>query len=179
MIVWVWVRSHLLPGVMGLLGLGALFVILRLVDLNAQLALLITLMMAAVLLAMACLDIGHEWVFQRSLANVARARDKGDDVLAALSMVESPNSPQGELVFDALEAVATTAANEVTTLRCQANDHRDFVEAWVHEIKTPLAAADLIIENLADDRLRPVSTELDRIDGYVEQALFYLSLIHI
>ena len=43
----------------------------------------------------------------------------------------------------------------------------------MHEVKTPLAAADLLIENLDDPRLRPVASELDRIAAYVEQALFY------
>ena len=52
-------------------------------------------------------------------------------------------------------------------------EHREYVETWVHEIKTPLAAARLIIDN-EDGRVpRSLTTELDRVDALVEQAWFF------
>lgn len=56
-------------------------------------------------------------------------------------------------------------------------DNSEFVTSWVHEIKTPIAVSRLIIENSFDkpkeDILDSLEEELDKIDNYVEQALYY------
>ncbi|MDR1213663.1 MAG: sensor histidine kinase [Propionibacteriaceae bacterium] len=49
-------------------------------------------------------------------------------------------------------------------------DYQEYVELWVHEIKTPLAGAKLASQNAGD---RAVQEALERIEGLVEQALFY------
>jgi len=50
---------------------------------------------------------------------------------------------------------------------------KEFIEMWVHEIKTPLSSAFLTIYNnpgkLSDD----LKISLDKIEDYVEQVLFY------
>ena len=53
------------------------------------------------------------------------------------------------------------------------NDYRDYIESWVHEIKTPLASAKLYLENhpLEDgDRL---ARELTQMENYITQVLYY------
>ncbi|MDR1077941.1 MAG: sensor histidine kinase [Propionibacteriaceae bacterium] len=49
-------------------------------------------------------------------------------------------------------------------------DYQEYVELWVHEIKTPLAGAKLASQN-ADDRV--VLEALERIEALVDRALFY------
>jgi signal transduction histidine kinase len=53
----------------------------------------------------------------------------------------------------------------------------DFVTMWVHEIKTPIAASKLIIENNLDDPsekiLYNIEDELDKIEDYIQMSLFY------
>lgn len=51
-------------------------------------------------------------------------------------------------------------------------DYKNYIELWVHEIKTPLAASKLIVEN-KDEVLNDLSKELDKVEHYVMQALFY------
>ncbi len=50
--------------------------------------------------------------------------------------------------------------------------YKNYIELWVHEIKTPLAASKLIIEN-KNEALNDLSHELDKVEHYVMQALFY------
>ncbi len=53
----------------------------------------------------------------------------------------------------------------------------EFVTMWVHEIKTPIAASKLIIENSLDHSekkaLYSLEDEIDRIEDYVQLSLFY------
>jgi len=55
------------------------------------------------------------------------------------------------------------------------SEYREYIELWVHEIKTPISGAKLICEN---NGYAGVSSELDRIDNFVEQALFYSRSSH-
>lgn len=96
--------------------------------------------------------------------------------------VDRPDFIDGEIVYDALRAVAKAANDDVASYRRQAVDYREYIETWVHEAKSPLAAAHLMLDNLqADsalddgvyDKLESLDGELRRVEGYVEQALFY------
>lgn len=56
-------------------------------------------------------------------------------------------------------------------------ENMDFITSWVHEIKTPIAVSNLIIENSFNKpieyTLDSIEEELSKIDNYVEQALYY------
>lgn len=52
-------------------------------------------------------------------------------------------------------------------------DYREYIETWVHEIKTPIASTKLIIENNQNEVTNKIDFQLDRIDGFVEQVLYY------
>ena len=56
-------------------------------------------------------------------------------------------------------------------------ENMEFITSWVHEIKTPIAVSNLIIENSfnkpMEDTLDSIEEELRKIDNYVEQALYY------
>ena len=47
------------------------------------------------------------------------------------------------------------------------------IELWIHEIKTPIAAAHLMTADLHGGVASKLKAELDRIESYVEQALYY------
>lgn len=52
-------------------------------------------------------------------------------------------------------------------------DYREYIEAWVHEIKTPIASSKLIIANNENDVTNKIDFQIDRVDGFVEQVLYY------
>lgn len=61
----------------------------------------------------------------------------------------------------------------VTDIERNRLDYEEYIEQWVHEIKTPIAAMKLWAENQEGKKKREVYTQLERIEHYVEQALFY------
>ena len=52
-------------------------------------------------------------------------------------------------------------------------EYREYVESWVHEIKTPITAAGLICRSADSEVRRRLSPELAQIEAHVERALFY------
>ena len=54
-----------------------------------------------------------------------------------------------------------------------AGEYREFVETWVHEIKTPMASARLLLANHPGELADALGDELFRLEEYVDQALYY------
>lgn len=52
-------------------------------------------------------------------------------------------------------------------------DYKEYIELWIHEIKIPLATSKMIIENNKSKVTENIDEELDKIENYIEQALFY------
>lgn len=64
-------------------------------------------------------------------------------------------------------------ASAVSDARSAQGEYREYVERWVHEVKTPITAARLICRELDGETRRKLAGELARIEEHVERALFY------
>ncbi len=66
-------------------------------------------------------------------------------------------------------------SNELNTERY--NSMVEYYTVWVHQIKTPIAAISLIVQNMEDrDTANRLKAELTRVESYAEMALNYLRL---
>jgi signal transduction histidine kinase len=76
------------------------------------------------------------------------------------------------ILQDVLKTTNKAMNDMLNELNYQQEDYKDFIEAWVHEVKTPLAVARLLINS---DHVDPNELELEliRIETYIEQVLFY------
>lgn len=59
-------------------------------------------------------------------------------------------------------------------------DQKDYIDSWVHEIKVPLAASELLLRSIEfdidDKKYTLLENELSKINEYVEQVLYYARL---
>lgn len=61
----------------------------------------------------------------------------------------------------------------VSDARAAGQEYREYVESWVHEIKTPITAAGLICRSADPGTRQKLSRELAQIEAHVERTLFY------
>jgi len=94
-------------------------------------------------------------------------------------LVEKPNFYEGQLIHNTLQETSKSMNDEIGKYKKQWLDYREYIETWVHEIKTPLAASDLIIKNNDNKVTRNLSEELNKVEAYVEQALYYARSNHV
>lgn len=121
-----------------------------------------------------CIGLIWEWLRERRfMQDTAEVADAGQGVLTLATNLEEPDYLEGELAWQAIQNVTRAARQEAAQSEDAMRSYRDYIETWVHEVKTPLAAARLMIANDQTGTLRPFARELDRIDASVEQALFY------
>lgn len=98
---------------------------------------------------------------------------EGADLLGMADLVGEPHFLEGRLAWTAFDALTQDYLGRIDDLRREGVDYHSFVEAWVHEVKTPIAAARLLTDNSPGQLSSSIVRELGRIDGYVEQALYY------
>ena len=116
------------------------------------------------------LDWLHRRAFYRQLEDVL---DSLDEAYLATELVARPGFPEGELFYDALDRESKAMRDRISAARRRSREYREYVETWVHEIKTPIAAAHLVAKNNPSPAVEAMDAEVDAIEGYVEQALYY------
>ena len=52
-------------------------------------------------------------------------------------------------------------------------DYKEYIELWIHEIKIPIATSKMIVENNKSEVTKSIDEELNKIENYIEQALYY------
>jgi signal transduction histidine kinase len=100
-----------------------------------------------------------------------------DDLIAELdrkyllsAVIECPEFEEGRILYETLRVMGKSMNDEIARFSLASQEYREYIELWVHEIKTPIAGMKLLSENIHN---RELSTELDRVDFLVEQVLFY------
>ena len=88
-------------------------------------------------------------------------------------VMAEPGFPEGEFLLSAARAMGASMAGAVGDARRDMEEYREYIETWIHEVKTPIAAARLCLENHPGPLADSVEDALFQIEGYVEQALFY------
>ena len=87
----------------------------------------------------------------------------------APELTQEPSTLEEAAFLDALRQASKSMTDQVAAMRAEQRDYRDYVETWVHEVKTPIAAGRLVAANSPGPATDAMDAELGRIEGYVEQ----------
>ena len=69
--------------------------------------------------------------------------------------------------------------NEKTLMKSEKKEYSEFIEKWVHEIKTPVSVLSLIVENenaISENYKLSISEELIKITDNIERVLYFSKL---
>ncbi len=88
-------------------------------------------------------------------------------------VMERPAQEEDRQYYQLLKLADKSMMETITAIRHERREYKEYVEQWVHEIKTPIAAIKLTCENNKSEITRRILTEVEKTDNYVEQALFY------
>ena len=94
----------------------------------------------------------------------------------AVDRLRAPSSAVEEAYDAALRRLCAMLAKSETDRQRQRIENADYFTMWIHQIKTPIAAMQLILREQDDARSRELLAELFRIDQYAEMALTYARL---
>lgn len=116
------------------------------------------------------LEYLHKFKYYRDLTETAEQLERK---YLLSEIIDCPDFLEGKLGFEVLQRCNKSMNDQVAKYRQQSDDYREYIELWMHEVKTPIASARLILENNRSEWATEIEQELDSVDYFLEQALFY------
>ena len=166
-----YIRSHLIALCLVALFLAGWCVFAALAGVNGMVILLTAL--AVSLCAAAVLVCGYISA-DRRLKKLQRVADELERPYLLGEVLQRPVNAVELEYFDIMKTVSRSAIDAAESAARQRDEYRGYVEKWVHEIKTPLTACQLILAGGGDEsKLR---TQLRRADNTAESILWYARL---
>lgn len=111
--------------------------------------------------------------------------DSLDKKYLVTEIIKTASFAEGKILIEALAEIDRSMHEHLNIYKYNMEEFRDYLELWCHEIKTPIATIRLILENVQDEARcakgaedaaetkTELGDEIDKIENYVEQVLYY------
>ena len=99
--------------------------------------------------------------------------EKLDNKYLISEIINTPDFIEGKILKNTIQETGKSMLENVNSYKQLQEDYKEYIELWIHEIKIPIATSKLIIENNKNEITKSIDEELDEIENYTEQALFY------
>ena len=170
MTFWAYIADRLIPLAVGAVALAFAALVMSVYGLDP----VAVAFVCAVLVLAAAVALLLDWLHRRAFyQRLSDMLDSLDEEYLSTELTERPGFLEGELFYDALDRESKAMRDRIAAARRRQREYREYVETWVHEIKTPIAAAHLVARNNPSPEMEAIDAEVDAIEGYVEQALYY------
>lgn len=131
------------------------------------------------------LDYGRRKQFYDDFFNILNTLDQK---YLITEIIKNAAFAEGKILLEALAEIDRSMHEYLNVYKYNISEFRDYLEMWCHEIKTPIATIRLILENAQESEKKSVQDtraelheaktelydEIDRIENYVEQVLYYV-----
>ena len=105
-------------------------------------------------------------IIEKSVASI-------DKKFLISEVLKEPPFVEAKPYYYLLKKSSKSMREEINKEKSRLKDYKEYIEQWIHEVKTPISLIKLIEENNRTAKSSEVLIQLEEIDRYVEQALFY------
>lgn len=102
-----------------------------------------------------------------------------DEKYLIAELLRMPERVDDAVFYRVLKLAEKSMLERIGTIQRERFEYKEYIEQWIHEVKTPITAMKLLCENNRTPFSRELLTELERTNRYTEQALFYARSEHI
>jgi hypothetical protein len=88
-------------------------------------------------------------------------------------VIKEPNFIEGKVVYEILKTSNRDMQEHIKYFKNIQSEYQEYIETWVHEIKTPIASLMLIIDNNEDIVPISMKNEVKKVEDYIDQVLYY------
>lgn len=93
-------------------------------------------------------------------------------------VMELPEQAEDQVYYQLLKMAGKSMLEQIGEVRRERLEYKEYIEQWIHEIKTPITAMKLLCENHRMDWTKEVLLELEKTNRFTEQALYYARSEH-
>lgn len=80
---------------------------------------------------------------------------------------------EDKLYWEILRKSNKSVIEKIHDLENSQKEYKEYLESWIHEVKTPITAIHLTCENHKEEYTKQILVELDEIENEVEKVLYY------
>ena len=88
-------------------------------------------------------------------------------------VIDVPSFLEAEKLEEYVRDLGRSMIENVNKYKFSQKEYKEYIEMWIHEIKIPISVVKLIIENNRNEVTKSIEEEIDKIENFIEQALYY------
>lgn len=110
---------------------------------------------------------------RRYYTEILQTLEKLDKKYLISEIIEEPSFLDGKILYDIIRETDRDMHEEINKYKFLQHEYREYIETWVHEVKTPIASSNLIIQNNKNEITLSILEELKKVEGFIDQVLYY------
>ena len=107
------------------------------------------------------------------LKDIDKMMDNLTEKYLITEIMPKPSRAERLAYYRILKKANKSMLENISIIKQQQKDYKEYIESWVHEIKIPITSVKLLCENNKSDITAKIDEEIEEVNNFVEQALFY------
>lgn len=157
----------------GFLCIAFIFMIVFLALLKIPVITMISISLVYLLCIISWLAVNF-YIMKRKVEKMNHLIQQLEPLYLIGELLPAPSSLIEQQYFEIMKIISKDAIDHVENADREAHEYKEFVEQWIHELKTPLTAMNLILANNGDTR--KLRREMKRIENLTDQILQFARL---
>ena len=104
--------------------------------------------------------------------------EKLDERYLLPEIMQEPERADEQVFYQIMKMAEKSMLERIGEVQRERKEYKEYIEQWIHEVKTPITAIKLICENNRCSFTRELMAELENINRFTEQALYYARSEH-
>lgn len=139
-----------------------------------KIGILVRLYVAVIILFVVILAISIEYNRKKHYYNqLKNTIEELNEKYLISEIIKTPSFVEGKILKEVIQDTGKSMLENVNYYKHIQEEYKEYIELWIHEVKIPIAASKMIIENHKNDITKSIDEELDKVENYTEQALYY------
>lgn len=99
--------------------------------------------------------------------------DKFPERYLISEVMEKLERAEDQVYYHLIKSSGKSMLEQIGKVVRERMEYKEYIEQWIHEIKTPITAIKLFCENNRSELTKEILTELEKTNHFTEQALYY------
>ena len=170
-----YLKNQLPVILVNLLGLLALALFLSAVGTSIPAVFLIALVWLAVVF---CYMTSSCLIRKKYFEKLLDMEEQLEEKYLLPEVMSVPERAGDQVFYQILKMAEKSMLEKIGEVQRERQEYKEYIERWIHEVKTPITAMKLICENNRSEFTRELLVELENINRFTEQALYYARSEH-
>ena len=118
------------------------------------------------------------WTRKRQMQKLLDMAGQLSERYLISEVIELPEQAEDQVYYQLLKMAGKSMLEQIGEVRRERLEYKEYIEQWIHEIKTPITAMKLLCENHRTDWTKELLMELEKTNRFTEQALYYARSEH-